>query len=67
MALEDYNPIDYKVVLPVDENEDVSCPRCGFEEIYYHNGEYVCLNCECTLSEQEIVDYCGTDIYVLDI
>ena len=49
MSLEDYNPIDYKVVCSVDEDVSVSCPRCGFEEIYYHNGEYVCLNCECTL------------------
>lgn len=55
-------PNDYERVYTVEE-ETVSCPQCGFEEIYYHNGEYICTECECTFIEQELVDYCGCDIF----
>ena len=65
MSLEDYNSIDYLDVCTVDEDEFIACPHCGFEDIFYHNGEYVCLNCDSILDEQEIIDYCGTDIFVL--
>lgn len=54
-------PPDYTWVC-TEEEEGVSCPNCGFEEINYHNGEYICVNCESTFTEQELVDYCGCGI-----
>jgi DNA-directed RNA polymerase subunit RPC12/RpoP len=54
-------PIDYKWV-GTEEEDGVSCPNCAFEEIYYHNGEYICVNCESTFSEHELEDYCGCRI-----
>lgn len=54
-------PDDYKWVSTI-EDDGVSCPQCGYEEIHYHNGIYVCTNCECTFTEQELIDYCGCDI-----
>lgn len=45
-----------------EEEDAVSCPYCGEEEIYYHRGEYICINCESTFTEEELAEHCGCDI-----
>ncbi len=53
-------PKDYRWVGTEEEN-GVDCPTCG-EEIYYHNGEYLCLQCEGTFSKHELEGNCGCGI-----
>lgn len=53
-------PNDY-VWAGTEEEDGIFCSNCG-EEIFYHNGEYICLNCERTYTEQELEDYCGCGI-----
>ena len=51
-------PSDYQIVY--DEYDDsVSCPHCDHEEIYYHDGEFICIECESTFTKQELDDYAG--------
>ena len=55
-------PIDYKWV-GTEEGDGVYCPNCGGdEEIHFHNGEFICVNCERTFSEHELEDYCACGI-----
>lgn len=54
-------PSDYKSI-STEEGDCVFCPQCDSESIYYHNGEYICTDCECTFSEQELIDFCGCGI-----
>ncbi|TWH59389.1 hypothetical protein DesLBE_3768 [Desulfitobacterium sp. LBE] len=53
-------PNDYKWV-GTEEEDGVFCSNCG-EEIYYHNGGYICVHCESTFSEHELEDHCGGGI-----
>lgn len=53
-------PKDFKWV-GTEEEDGVNCPGCG-EEIYYHNGEYICVSCESTFSKKELEDFCGCSI-----
>ena len=52
-------PRNYKWAGTVEEDE-ILCPTCG-EEIHY-NGEYVCVHCEGTFSEEELEEYCGCGV-----
>lgn len=43
-----------------DENEDyVTCPFCGEDELRYHDGEGRCISCKSVFSDEEIERYVG--------
>lgn len=56
-------PRSYKRLIPDDENDEIVCPVCGSEEIYYRKGEYVCIYCENTFSKDEIEEANGASFY----
>ncbi len=43
------------------EGDGVYCPICS-EEIHYHSGEYICVNCESTFTESTLEEHCGCGI-----
>ncbi|MCM1233068.1 MAG: hypothetical protein NC489_23335 [Ruminococcus flavefaciens] len=60
-------PHDYKAA-STEEGDDILCPNChNGDSIHYHNGEYVCVHCESTFTEQELIDYCGYGNIYVDI
>lgn len=60
-------PHDYKAA-STEEGDDILCPNCyNGDSIHYHNGEYICVHCEKTFTEQELVDYCGCGIVYVHI
>jgi DNA-directed RNA polymerase subunit RPC12/RpoP len=60
-------PNDYESVC-TEEEDDITCPNCGASDgIHYHDGKYVCIFCEGTFSEQDLIDHCGCGIRHLNL
>lgn len=60
-------PDDYMAV-STEEGDDILCPNChSGDSIHYHNGEFICVHCENSFTEQELIDYCGCGIDYVQI
>ena len=46
------------------EGDGLYCPYCKDEDIRYHDGEYCCISCDLTFTEEEIDELVCDDWYV---